>query len=314
MNTQDKTIKIGFDSKTEIYVIDPSAITSVPSTIEVNGESIQDPIRKRVIGGLVTFKQKPETITYRSKNRVLTHFENISGDIHTVAEYEAEKSRLLANAEYNEDLDENVFPSIEEEVAYQVFSRSFKPVYEYQETLHNVDFEIIEYPVSEYSEIVPIYSLDAKHIFDTKCKVTIDERTLFNQVLREVDPLGNYQVTYPNHSGIRYAKLNGEFVGGTEEYQKRFSQTRILLYAECVSYLESATRELRNLITMHINKKSKLNTKQVLSGELLTELINLKSRFEGINPRAAEANTYHSLTTRLGKLINNVNSNITLQS
>jgi len=296
----ENSIKVGYDSQTGMYTFKAGYTPS----LSVNGKSIIDPLT----GGfknseLYVISEKPEVITYTVRNKSLKHYENIeTGEIVPMDLYKSLEDEIKASREYDDDSDEYVYETVEAEVAALRFARTYKLVWEDIEEIRTMDFEIIEYPVSAYKNIVPLYSLDAKNIFETKCKFTPTNIETFYEICAEYG-IDKSRIDMPSHSGLRYAKIDNTYLTGAEDFEKFGSNQTIATYEECIERMDNNRKRLNDMISMHLAKTSQKILDKGMVGDLLKELLTLKSRVSGLDVKQKDYNSQRSLVVKMNELI-----------
>lgn len=296
----ENSIKVGYDSQTGLYVI-----KTIPyKTLEVNGKPLVDALRGTSSNELITVSEKPENITYKSSTRNLIGYDNLE-DMTTISlkEYNKILERVNESRTYNELVDEEVYNTIEDEVFATRFFRTYKPIYENIEEIHNMEIEIIEYPVSQYKNIVPLHSMDAKHILETNCKFTPNNNELFFEVCASYG-IDKSRIDIPTHSGLRFVKIDGSYVSGMEDFEKSASLSIINTYEKCIERMNDNRKKLEDLISFHIAKQSQKKVNDATIGNLLTQLQHLQNSVRNLDVKAKEYNSQRSIVTRVGELIN----------
>ena len=296
----ENSIKVGYDSQTGLYVV-----KTIPyKTLEVNGKPLVDALRGTSSSELITVSEKPETITYKSSTRNLIGYDNVE-DMTTISlrEYNKILEKVNESRVYNEELDEEVYNSLEEEVFATRFFRTYKAIYENIEEIHNMDIEIIEYPVSEYKNIVPLHSMDAKHILETNCKFTPNNNELFFEVCASFG-IDKSRIDIPTHSGLRFVKIDGSYVSGMEDFEKSASLSIINTYEKCIERMNDNRKKLEDLISFHTAKQSQKKVNDATIGNLLTQLQHLQNSVRSLDVKTKEYNSQRLILTKVGELIN----------
>jgi hypothetical protein len=298
-----QTIKVGYDAQTGMYTFQVNAPYN--SKVEVNGKSLVNPLTGAFKNGdLYVTSEKPETITYTSSARNVVAYLNTETEQQiSIEAYRALQNEVNSSRTYNDDTDEYEYASIEAEVAAVRFSRSYNPVYEDQVTIHEYEIEMIEYPVSAYSNIVPLYSLDAKNIFETKCKYMPNNMTLFYEVCEKYG-IDKERINMPTHSGLRFVIIDDSYLTGAEDFEKSmFANQTIGTYEECIARLNGARKLLDDMVSMHLAKNSKKVLDKGTVGELLKELLTLKSQVSRLDVKQKEYNSQRSIVAKTNELI-----------
>ena len=293
-------IKVGYDSQTGFYTFK----TGFNASMEVNGKSIADPLRGFRSGELIVISEKPESITYKTSQRTLIGYRNseTNGTV-SVEDYKAVDAKITLTREYDEDSEEFTYANIEDEVFALRFYRTHTAIYENDEAFVNMEIEFIEYPVSAYKCIIPMYSLDANNVFETKCKFVPNNTELFIDVCTSYG-IDKSRIDIPTHSGLRYVKIDDKFVTGMEDFEKTSSATIVGTYDECVARMNNNRKKLEDAISFQIAKHSQKVLDKATVGHLLTELKILQNSVYGLDVKQKEHASQRSVLNRINELIN----------
>jgi ribosomal protein S4 len=297
----ENSIKVGYDSKTNIYTFKTPGGYSAKN-ICVNGKSITDPLRGQKIGELITITEKPETITYETTQRNLTGYNN--DETHTIISVEEynKTAEKINETKCFDDEDEVTYKTIEDEVFATRFFRNHKAVYENQTIVHNLDIEFIQYPVSEYSNIVPLYSIDATNVFETKCKYVPNNLDTFFEICTGLGVTRD-RIDVPKHSGLRFVKIDGKYVSGMEEFEKTRNRTIIATYDECVERMNETRFKLKELISFHFAKQSQNVMDKSTVGHLLGQLQTLQTSVYELDVKVKDEHSQRAISNRINELI-----------
>jgi hypothetical protein len=299
----ENSIKVGYDSKTNLYTFKTPGSYST-TNVCVNGNPITDPLRGQKVGELMTINERPETITYETSERKLIGYDNTE-TITTISvkEYQEIVAKIEETRDYDDDNDEFTYDTLEDEVFATRFFRTHTAIYETVKTVHNMDIEFISYPVSEYANIVPLYSIDAKNVFETKCKFTPNNIQTFKDICR-ARGIDDSRIDIPTHSGLRFVKIDTKFVSGMEEFEKTSNREIIATYEECVAKMNSIKTNLTELINFHFAKQSQNVLDKATVGHLLSQLQILQNSVYGLDVKVKDYNSQKAVQTRIVELIN----------
>ena len=299
----ENSIKVGYDSKTNLYTFKtPGSYTT--KNVCVNGKPITDALRGQKVGELMTMNEKPETITYETYQRKLIGYDCIETNTTVSQKSYREMLALIENTrEYNELDDEGfTYNTLEDEVAATRFFRNYKAIYENVDTVHNMDIEFINYPVSEYLNIVPLYSIDAKNVFETKCKFTPNTIQTFKDIMK-ARGIDDSRIDIPTHSGLRYVKIDNKYISGMEAFEKVSNREIIASYDECLNTMNSVKINLTELINFHFAKQSQNVLDESTVGNLLTQLVNLQGSVSKLDVKMKDESSQRFISQRIGELI-----------
>jgi hypothetical protein len=252
----------------------------------------------------MTINERPETITYETSERKLIGYDNTE-TITTISvkEYQEIVAKIEETRDYDDDNDEFTYDTLEDEVFATRFFRTHTAIYETVKTVHNMDIEFISYPVSEYANIVPLYSIDAKNVFETKCKFTPNNIQTFKDICR-ARGIDDSRIDIPTHSGLRFVKIDTKFVSGMEEFEKTSNREIIATYEECVAKMSSIKTNLTELINFHFAKQSQNVLDKATVGHLLSQLQILQNSVYGLDVKVKDYNSQKAVQTRIVELIN----------
>lgn len=298
----ENSIKVGYDSKTSLYTFK----TMYNTTMEVNGKSVNDPLRGFKSGELIVISEKPETITYKTSGRKLIGYDNTE-DITTISleKYREIETEISKTREYDEDSDDFTYVKLEDEVFALRFYRTHKAIYENIDEVHNLEIEFIEYPISSHKSIIPLYAIDANNVFETKCKFIPNNTELFFEVCASFG-IDKSRIDIPTHSGLRYVKIDDKYVTGMEDFEKTASASAIIIgtYEECVARMNANRKKLEDCISFQIAKQSQKVLDKATVGHLLTELKILQNSVYGLDVKQKEYASHRSVQNRINELIN----------
>ena len=297
----ENSIKVGYDPRTNLYTFKTPGSYSVKNVC-VNGQPITDPLRGQKVGELMTINEKPETITYETSERRLIGYDNTEDNTTiSVKKYQEWVNQINQTRDEDDDTEEFTYVNFACEIFATRFFRTHKAIYETINTVHNMDIEFISYPVSEYSNIVPLYSIDAKNVFETKCKFTPNNNQTFKDICK-TRGIDDSRIDIPSHSGLRYVKIDGKYVSGIQEFEKT-ANSSIATYEECVAKMNSIKANLTELINFHFAKQSQNVLDKTTVGHLLTELKILQNSVGGLDVKQKEYNSQRAVQTRINELI-----------
>ena len=298
----ENSIKVGYDSRTNLYTFKTPGSYSAKNVC-VNGQPITDPLRGQRVGELMTINEKPETITYETSERKLIGYDNIETNTTiSVKDYNEQVMYISNTREYDDDSEEFTYNTLEDEVFATRFFRTHKAIYENINTVHNMDIEFISYPVSEYSNIVPLYSIDAKNVFETKCKYVPNNLDTFFEVCKEFGVTKD-RIDVPTHSGLRYVKIDDKYISGMEAFEKTQNRTIIATYDECVVRMNETRSKLKELVSFHFAKQSQNVLDKATVGHLLSQLQTLQNSVYGLDVKVKAESAQRSVSNRIHELI-----------
>lgn len=293
------SIKVGYDYQTKMYAF-KAPLYSV-SNFSVNGKLVNDALLGYRSNGLVIINEKPEIITSDKNSKELTgYFNTENQESVTISDYNTiENSIAKIEKEYDNDNNLWIYKNIEDEIYVTRFFRNHKAIYENINSVHVYEIEIIEYPVSAFSEIIPLYAIDAKNVFETKCTYTPNILNVFNETVAKYGILHS-EIEIPSHSGIKYAKIKGEYINGTE---KIGANPTIGTYAECMTRRLKSYEDMDFIISMHFAKRSKKVLDKCTVGGVIIELTEIVNSVYGLKVSSKDSKSQTALQIKINSLI-----------
>lgn len=297
----ENSIKVGYDSRTNLYTFKTPG-SYLAKKLCVNGQPIIDPLRGQNVGELTTINEKPETITYETTERKLIGYNNDEIDSSISVEEYNKTVAIINETKCFDDEDEVTYKTIEDEVFATRFFRTHKAIYENHTTVHNMDIEFISYPVSEYSNIVPLYSIDAKNVFETKCKYVPNNLDIFFEVCKEFG-VSKDRIDVPTHSGLHYIKIDDKYISGMEAFEKTQNKITIATYDECVKRMNATRSKLKELVSFHFAKQSQNVLDKATVGHLLSQLQILQNSVYELDVKVKDESSQRVISNRIYELI-----------
>lgn len=247
-----------------------SYIAEISSSLEVNGE-IVDP-EGSFKNRLVEFSFEPKNVVKLGTERVFSHYENSRGDKLPAEEYRKQRDDLIKNARGTDDDDEFIFPSVEEEVKYEVFAKTWRAVYVTEKTREKLEFEIKELPYSKSKYITPLHQIGGPLDNPTceyapnylemlkKCASKYELPVYVEEPFRSSEKTG---FSLPNHSKstLRFLKYNDSYVNLSKPLScvrndKRFNLQRS--YSELLEKEKEDRKTIENLVKLCVNQDREL--------------------------------------------------------
>lgn len=239
---EKKKLIVAFDNVTNLYCF-KTHLGAYNSELWVNDQKVKENKESLYgVGGFIVTKIKPEIAHISTPKKVIDFYQEVDGiNILTEHEYKIKKEELTKNAEYDSNDYCYNFNNLEEELQFKYFEKGWKAVYKTVWKNELLDIFIKQSPVSEYSEIVPMFGLDdILNCKDGMFQYTPTPVKWFNEKMQslglklagEYDKQEEGTYSLSSHSGIRFAKLNGCYCVNEEE--AKFNQVRGT-YEECVA-------------------------------------------------------------------------------
>lgn len=271
-------LRVGFDTKTELYLIPRK------NNMIVNSKDIE--LQYSSTTSLVT-SIKPEKIQTYSNVSKITHYENEAKDVLSVDDYNTERNKLRAVGDWDED--EFVFASADNEIKWKHFIKDWKAVYITEKLFTDYEIEIFNVPVSEYSCIKPIAHLDDivsvdKGLFN----YIVDSQQLFREYCESVGLVfqesrswgAQAEGTFSwSHTGLDYAKINDSYVFLGEK-PKFYGASGS--YVECVKRLEQHKDQIKKAVDLMLNKRDKEKMSELEKGVYYSTLDTIYSSVKSL--------------------------------
>ena len=218
-------------------------------------------------------KYSPVTLESRKKVTTMSHYENIkTKEVVTKEEYDSVYN--LKINKYDDDDEEDSFNSIEDELKYKYFMKDIKAVYKEEETITTYEFEVVNKPISAYSNIQMLSSMDdiekvsqgiCKY-FSTPIKWAFD---YFEEKQEECDT--NYSIKNSTHSGIEYLQIEDNYVF-TGNNKLTYLDNSYCTYKQAIEFMEKDKLKIKNGIDLAFKKLNKDKLSDIEKGEYISTL------------------------------------------
>jgi hypothetical protein len=238
----------------------------------------------------------------------ITHYDGPKGSIKMIMEYKKE-SEELKNKGYEGEEDWE-FDNLDDEYAYKKFIKTWEPHYQHKEVFEDVPFNVSGVIYSEYKEIVPLAQLGGE-IDNPICNMSISPQDALKEICKELEvefysddekisTKGHY-IQNASHSGIKYAKMNGNYIFTKENYEKVCSFRGT--YEECVTklkeYKDGIKKIIKDILFVEENKLVSKTERKVL----IQELSDIYERLTKVESMRKTQTILSNVTNKLNKTI-----------
>lgn len=280
-----KTIKIAYDKSVGLYSIQASDLrVYTTSKFLIDDKEVVNPFNSPVI----VFDKMPSSIKYVTTGRNLVGYSDNSSEgkpFITTEEYLSKKQELTSKGNWDDDCEEYIFSSVEDEVNWVRFSRTWTAEYSSEPIVQEVEMELIEYPVSKSKYIVPNYKVGSTSIFDTTCTYNNNAADFFRErcIERGLSVASNEnqqgKVFWLSHKDdFRFAKINGTYCSSQEQV-RQFRSTVRGTYEELEKVHQKNIELVDSIIDLQL---SKLNNRKINSQELGDMITFLNATFSNV--------------------------------
>jgi hypothetical protein len=280
-----------------IYLVneDSYIVTRGYHNLEVDGISVS--ANTFVVSNLSSIRN------VRTLPREITHYVNEQGEIKSVEAYRSEKNELLVGAtEDSEYSDCYSFSDLDKEFAYRRFLKTWTPVYnEVHIEKEPVTVELTEVRTdSGDPDIRSLWNapgMNAKsHLYSLdRLGITVREFKAYCETHELTYTLGG-----GSHSGIRFAQIDGKYLGFDDmDYSRGSLFTGTL--EQCKQEKERLQKRVETGVKLFV---AKYRTKPGLknAGDMLDDLDTILSMVSNISPMKASRSAYVSALDKIRKL------------
>jgi hypothetical protein len=212
--------------------------------------------------------------------------------------------------EYDEDSHEYNHEDLDTEYAYKKFIRSWELQTEVITTETPIVFNIIKKYQSEYSEItslqyfgdtIPLDKVRDGHFL---CKYNPTPNKYFNEICDKYNIADRDPTT---HSGLRYHKVNGEFI-----FDDTFNENNIKpvldTYENCVKIRNELYERIEHRIKENVVKKELETQLACNPGKIIGDLVHLRNYFKVPESKTLrQANNFiYDIYGKLDRTIRNI--------
>jgi hypothetical protein len=252
----------------------------------------------------------PTTIlSVRVLQRAITHYERENGDTLSVELFGEESRRLISKGTPEEGYSSSyVFDNLDDEFAYKRFLKTWKPVFgESRTEKEPVKLDVVE--VRTNSGDPDIQSLWNSPQCVTKAHLyTLDRTAISLRDFKACCEAHGLDYNIPSHCGIRFAKIDGKYLG-FEEMDFSQSPPFIGTLDQCKAEKLSLYKRVTNAVKLYI---AKYRTKPALknAAEVLSDLDTIRSMVQKATPMKASRDTHTAALAAIDKLRTSVRGEI----
>lgn len=228
----------------------------------------------------------PSTIlSVRVISPTITHYEGETGDTMSVESYGEQKSSLLSKGDLEDLEEEYIFGDLDDEFAYKRFLRTWKPVFgESRTEKEPVTLELVE--VRTNSGDPDIQSLWNSPQCATKAHLyTLNRTAISVRDFKACCEARDLDYSLSTHSGIRFAKIDGNYVGFDDmDFSKSTGFVGTL--EQCKAEKERLYKRVEDEVKLFIAKyRTKVGLKN--AAEVLSDLGSIHNMVSRISPMKA---------------------------
>ncbi len=242
-------------------------------------------------------KESLDKVIYKNtKTHVVKWKNTITGEELSPEEYSAKCSELFAA--YNEDEEE--WGDIDAEYAWKKWNQGWEVEREYEEEVIKPAIEIVEVTIDTGSKnISPIWSVDT--LPDEKRLFSLDVFSAAKDAF--IAACNKWEAKYeiPSHSGLRFAKVDGEYVFQVE-WKGAFHGT-----LEKAKAREAEIKaEVESAVAIVVSKKRGVMFSDVELAEVYKQLSSIRSDVYNLPVKQSGSKDQQELVGRIGKLITSI--------
>lgn len=222
--------------------------------------------------------------------------------------YESKKLKLLEKCDVENG--EQVFVNLDEEYAYKKFLREWNnPVYEYITDLIPINFNIANYIYSEYKQIKP-YATYGGELDDPSCICFLDPVSILKDICADLNipviadkqerPVGySYVMELPSHSGVRYAKLNTQYIFSGYEKGSNYRGS----YSDCVSELKKYKQGIYDCVKAALKNETEKDLSKSERRELCSQLTSILTLLQSVESTKRTSSAYYKAKENINKTL-----------
>lgn len=255
----------------------------------------------------------PKSIKQIITTSIVDYYVSTSNDKlrYNAINYKIELNRLLLNSNLSED-GNIIFTDIDGEYAYKKFVSNWKEVYKQNVEYKDIKIIISDLPVSEYTEIVPLYQIGGS-IDNPFCDLKTTKTNLLKQICSElkipfymkdeyIKTGEKYVITCPSHSGLRYVKLNNNYIFSNDTYTAKNDIVFSGIYSECVEHLLSNKKYIKDIVNCNINMEDEKYLDEESRRNLLNEFTKLEEYLCYVEPTKKSSNAFQKTKQKLNDI------------
>jgi hypothetical protein len=281
-------------------------VTRGYNTIEVDGISVET--------STFTVSDLSTILHVHTPTRQITHYVNDLGDTMSDETFKEQKSILASKGtEDNEWPGEYLFADLDDEYAFKLFCRTWKPVYNEPGVEKNpVTIELTE--VRTNSGDPDIQSMWNSPGMNNNSHLYILNRLAFTVKefkscceSRELTPF------IPSHSGIKYVQIEGHYLNFEDMDYSRLGASFIGTLEQCKVEKERLQNRIQTEVSLFIVKyKTKVGLNN--AGEVLNNLYHIRNLVTKISPKSASYSAHRSAIGKINELVESIRKDMLAQA
>jgi hypothetical protein len=304
-----KKIKIGYDSKTNLYLVKYSDIKSYPGEILVDGKKMENPLGHPYM----VLKELPKKIEKITTGRNFIGWKN-DRKLITQEEFDLLSKEITSKGVFtwdDEDQDSSgySFDDIEDKIKWIRFKAEWKREYTEDPIIEEIEIEVVNLPVSDIPEITPMF-LSGGNIFETMCEYHCNSADLFRS---RCEKLGFKKADNDSQKGnvywlshkdnFRFAKLGGEYCSNDTDVQKVRSFRRGS-YDELKDLHERNIKEIDSIINLWISKRDEKKLTSIQIGDQIKFMEGILNSIRSLGVKKSDQSSYYSIIKRISDRLN----------
>lgn len=265
-------------------------------TFYVDGKSL--PLSYTNKSVLLDKESLDKVVVKNTTTRIVAWKNKLTGEQLSPKEYTLKCEALLEQF----DADGDEWANIDAEYAWKKWSQGWEAVREYDEHVVKPLIEIVEVTIDTGSKnISPIWSIET--LPDEKRLFSLDIYAATKEAF--IAACNKWEATYeiPSHSGLRYAKVDGEYVF-QEEWKGAFHGT----LAKAKAREKEVKEDVEKSVAVVVSKKRGLLLTNLELAEVHKQLVGIQNTVRGLSVKQGGSEDRQSVVSRLSKLIASVAS------
>jgi len=291
-------IKILYDEETNLYLY-PNSYNYKQLIINGNKTIITSYKNSNSIVSSI----KPITIQIENIENILIHYLNANtGDIMTIDENNA------LRIDY--DVEKNEWSNPDSEIKYRHATKDMYTQYENKTKVVNIEFIIINRPVSEYECILPFSILgDIQKVSESIFTYIPNSIKWFNEICiskglqfednKYIGAQSDGSYSYPTHSNLEYAKINNTYLS----IKLKNFVSRTGTYQSCIDYMNKDKQAILESVELTLKKTNIDPMSPMMKKDYYIHLDNIKNLVDKLDIKQKAYNDKYAIINLINKCL-----------
>ena len=235
--------------------------------------------------------------------KIISYKKVETGEVKSLETHLLESRELLSKASDTEEL---LFKSLEDEFAYKLYVRTWQPVYS-ELTYEKLPVKVTVTEVRTESGDPEIKSLWNAPNVGSGCHLYDLDRNAYSvRIFQEACNASSLDFSNSNHSGVRFAKLQGKYVfdAGMDFGNRTFIGT----LEQCKHEKERILKRINSVIALHLARRNGVKVSNI--ADVVDKLRAIMGHVSSVTPMKASNKKHQESMNLLSELLSDLQKQV----